>query len=151
LAEWTARSSPVPNGSSSVTPAPTPCAIASTPTWPGTWVPRWSRCCSGPDASVARRPRTDVDGRSGAGAGSYTAGSGSAGGLPTPDEVAAFLVYYDNVRTRPFAPRQQQAAAASASWVIAYNARCELSLLGGGAPTVELAHHDRHRYLALRW
>jgi hypothetical protein len=84
-------------------------------------------------------------------AGSYTAGGSSAGGLPTPDEVAAFLLDYDSVRTRPFAPRQQRVVAGAASWVIAYNARCELSLLGASAPTVELAHRDRNRYLALRW
>jgi len=87
-------------------------------------------------------------------AGCYTA-SGTAGtDLPTPEDVAAFLLDYDSVRPRPFSGLQQTGAAAAASWTIAYNARCELSMLTGPpAPgsTLEMAHRNQDEYLQLRW
>jgi hypothetical protein len=84
-------------------------------------------------------------------AGSYLTDGSSTGGLPTPDEVAAFLVDYDHARRSPFTVRQQRVAAASATWVLAYNARCHLSVAGPAAPALDTIHRDRDRYLDLRW
>jgi hypothetical protein len=87
-------------------------------------------------------------------AGSYTASSTSSAGLPRPDEVAAFLMDYDGFRSHPFSGSQQETAAAAAGWAIAFNARCELSLLTGvPAPgsALDLAAGQHDSYLELRW
>jgi hypothetical protein len=88
-------------------------------------------------------------------AGSYTASSTSDGGLPTPDEVVAFLVDYDTFRPRPFSAAEQHTAAAAACWAIAYNARCELSMLASRQPapgsTLELARRHQSQYMNLVW
>lgn len=90
----------------------------------------------------------------GVSAGSYTASATSGAGLPTPDEVAAFLIDYDSVRPRHFSADEQRTAAAAASWTIAYNARCELAMLPSGTdsgPTLELIRRNQDRYLDLTW
>lgn len=87
-------------------------------------------------------------------AGSYTASSTSGAGLPRPDEVAAFLMDYDGLRSQRFSGPQQQVAAAAASWAIAYNARCELSLLAGTplpGSALDLAAGQHDSYLGIRW
>jgi hypothetical protein len=42
-------------------------------------------------------------------------------------------------------------AAAAVTWIIAYNARCELSLAGQRTPSLDTLHRDRQQYLELRW
>ncbi len=84
-------------------------------------------------------------------AGCYTSSATSDGGLPTPDEVAAFFADYDTCRPRPFGAADRRDAAAAACWVIAYNARCELALPWSERPSVELIRHHRDRYLNLAW
>jgi hypothetical protein len=60
-------------------------------------------------------------------AGAHTEGSRTGAGAPTPDEVAAFLANYDDLRATPFTDAQQRAAAGAATWVLACNARCGVS------------------------
>jgi hypothetical protein len=89
-------------------------------------------------------------------AGAYTEGSRAGADAPTPEEVVAFLVDYEAQRLAPFSQNDQVAAAAAATWVLAYNARCGLSAdtLGvpasGGAPLDTLARYGT-TYLTLRW
>lgn len=86
-------------------------------------------------------------------AATYAAG-GSAADVSSPEEVAAFLTDYDSVTVQPFTPRQQGVAAAAAAWTIAYNARCELSLLTGppaAGSTLDTAQQNQEEYLRLRW
>ncbi|NEA30761.1 phosphotransferase [Streptomyces sp. SID13031] len=87
-------------------------------------------------------------------AAAYTDNGGDVSDLPSPDDVVAFLKDYEAAISRSFSKTQQRVAAAAASWVIAYNARCELSMLVGesqpGSP-LELARVHRDRYLELTW
>jgi hypothetical protein len=89
-------------------------------------------------------------------AGHHTQGSIQGAGAPTPEEVAAFLADYDRCRPTPFTRSQQTAAAAAATWVLAYNARCTVSAEALGYPPAEgsalrmLARY-RHAYLEQRW
>jgi Phosphotransferase enzyme family len=92
----------------------------------------------------------------GVSAGAHTEGSVQGAAAPTPDEVAAFLAAYDDRRARPFTGAEQAAAVAAATWVMAYNARCQLSSQASGSPPGEgsaLPMLSRHRdhYLRLRW
>ncbi len=89
-------------------------------------------------------------------AGAFTEGSTAGDETPTPAEVTAFLRDYEDSRPRPFTAAEQQAAAAAATWVLAYNARCVVSFLPRGespSPGSPLHALDRHReaYLHLRW
>jgi hypothetical protein len=92
----------------------------------------------------------------GVAAGVHTDGSVQGAAAPTPDEVAAFLADYDQQRERPFTGAEQAAAAAAATWVMAYNARCQLHNQTLGHPVGEgsflhmLARH-RKDYLRLLW
>jgi len=61
----------------------------------------------------------------GVAAGAHTDGSTNGPAAPTPHEVAAFLTDYDDERNQPFTGAEQTATAA-ATWVMAYNARCQL-------------------------
>jgi hypothetical protein len=63
-------------------------------------------------------------------AGAHTDGSTNGAPAPTPQEVAAFLAYDDDQPDRPFTAAEQTAAVAAATWVMAYNARCQLHRLG---------------------
>jgi hypothetical protein len=89
-------------------------------------------------------------------AGAYTEGSRAGANAPTPDEVVAFLVDYEAQRSAPFRQHGQVAAAAAATWVLAYNARCGLSAATLGVPTSDgspldmLARYGT-TYLTLRW
>lgn len=62
-------------------------------------------------------------------AGSYTASNPVGSDAPTPTEVAAFLREYADRRPTAFTSSGRTAASAAATWVLAYNARCELSQL----------------------
>jgi hypothetical protein len=89
-------------------------------------------------------------------AGSFTEGSTSGGSAPTPDEMVAFLSDYEVSQGRPFSNAEQATAAAAASWVLAYNARCGVSTEIWGHPTAEgsplnrLAQYGKG-YLHARW
>jgi hypothetical protein len=87
-------------------------------------------------------------------AAAYTDSGSDASDLPSPDDVVDFLIDYEAATSRSFSKSQQRVAAAAASWVIAFNARCELSMLVGqsrpGSP-LELARLHRDRYLELTW
>lgn len=89
-------------------------------------------------------------------AGSHTEGSTTGNTAPTPEEVTNFLVDYDQARARPFSRAEQASAAAAATWVLAYNARCGVSSTTAGHEPAEgspLETLSRHRdaYLRLRW
>ena len=55
-------------------------------------------------------------------------------GAPTPAEVAAFLDDHAAARGRAPGGRDRAEAAAAARWVLAFNARCDLAMLGTGDP-----------------
>ncbi|MDX6264566.1 MAG: hypothetical protein QOH84_6254 [Kribbellaceae bacterium] len=84
----------------------------------------------------------------------YTDSGSDAPDLPSPDDVVAFLTDYEAATSRSFSSAGQRTAMAAASWVIAYNARCDLSMLAGeprpGSP-LDLARRHRDRYLDLTW
>ncbi len=67
-------------------------------------------------------------------AGSHTLGGSGEDTAPTPAQVALFLDDYDSATARRLTMSDRAAAAAAACWVLAYNARCELSFLAAGAP-----------------
>ena len=83
----------------------------------------------------------------------YAASSTSGDGLSTPEEVSAFLRDYDAVRRTPLTGPEQQAAAAAAAWIVAFNARWELGLRGPGpdGPTLARLRERQEDYLALTW
>jgi hypothetical protein len=51
-------------------------------------------------------------------------------GAPSRAEASAYLHDVEAARGLPFTATQRQAASAAGRWVLAFNARCELSLLG---------------------
>jgi len=65
-------------------------------------------------------------------AGSHTLGNAIGPGAPTPEEVGTFLTEYAEHRPDAFTPAGRATAAAAAVWVLAYNARCQLSFLNTG-------------------
>jgi Phosphotransferase enzyme family len=89
-------------------------------------------------------------------AGSFTSGSIAGSSAPTPAEVTGFIRDYEEVRTHPFGESEQEAAAAAVTWVLAYNARCQLSFLPPGEPPpsgswLHALTTRRDAYLDLRW
>jgi len=54
-------------------------------------------------------------------------------GAPSPSEATAYVHDVEAARGRPFTPVQRRAASAAGRWVLAFNARCELSNLGNRA------------------
>lgn len=89
-------------------------------------------------------------------AGSYTAGNATGPSAPTPAEVGDFLRDYASRRPAPFTAPGRAAAAAAATWVLAYNARCELTHIPrGGNPvdgsSLSVLAQAGHHYLTLRW
>ena len=93
----------------------------------------------------------------GVAAGAYTEGSITGAQAPTPQEVAAFLSEYDATRPLPFSVSEQVAATAAATWVLAYNARCDLCAAttfgkpaAEGSPLQTLSRYGTS-YLSLRW
>jgi hypothetical protein len=99
--------------------------------------------------SLAAAPEAVLVGLS---AGSFTSGGVQGADAPTPEETSAFVCDYEDARRETFTPPARLAAAAAATWVLAYNARCELSFFGP-APRVghALEALDNHRdtYLAM--
>jgi hypothetical protein len=89
-------------------------------------------------------------------ASSFTEGSTAGANTPTTAEATAFLRDFEQVRSHPFSQSEQRTAAAAVTWVLAYNARCEVSFLppGGlpasGSSLYALTTH-RDAYLDLRW
>jgi hypothetical protein len=89
-------------------------------------------------------------------ASSFTQGSTTGATTPTIAELTAFLRDYEQVRSHPFGESEQRTAVAAVTWVLAYNARCEVSLLPhGGLPPGGSSLHalttHRDAYLDLRW
>lgn len=54
-------------------------------------------------------------------------------GAPSPSEATAFLRDVEDARGGAFTATQRRAASAAGRWVLAFNARCELSNLGNRA------------------
>jgi hypothetical protein len=89
-------------------------------------------------------------------AGSFTQGSTAGANVPTPVEATAFLRDYEEVRSQRFSESEQRTAAAAVTWVLAYNARCTVSLLppGGllpGGSSLHALNTHGGAYLDLRW
>ena len=103
----------------------------------------WDSLAAAPEAVLA-----------GLAAGSFTEG-GTGADTPTTEEVTGFLRDYEQVRS-PFSEAEQRIAAAAVTWVLAYNARCQLSFLPpGGRPargsSLEALTTHPDAYLNLRW
>ena len=84
----------------------------------------------------------------------YAASSTSGGGLSTPEEVAEFLSDYAAARGAPLRAGEQPAAAASAAWILAFNARWQLVGLDtghDGIGTLALLRERQEDYLGLTW
>jgi hypothetical protein len=88
-------------------------------------------------------------------AASYAAGStGGARGLSTPEEVAMFMRDYDTARAQPLGDRERRTAAGAAAWILAFNARWQVALIGHGLcdeATVSLVQNRAEDYLTLAW
>ena len=83
-----------------------------------------------------------------------TAGGYLAEGAPTPEEVAAFLVDFEEAREEIFIPDQQRSAVAGACWVLAFNARCDLFNSGGRveiASALDRLGARREEYRRISW
>ena len=87
-------------------------------------------------------------------AATYADSGESGAGLSSPEDIAAFMHDYEIIAGRCFDSSEQSIAAAAASWVLAYNARCQLSLLPGVPPVgsiLDMLRTRRQEYLELRW
>jgi hypothetical protein len=83
----------------------------------------------------------------------YAASPTGGGGLSTPQEVAAFLHDYEEVRGQ-LSERERRAAAAAAAWILALNARWQAALIVHGVcdhATIALVHDHQEDYLSLSW
>lgn len=89
-------------------------------------------------------------------AGAHTEGSSAGAVASTPEEVTAFLADYDDFRGRLFSREDQTIAAAAATWVLAYNARCGVTSEAwgfepaAGSPLRMLSNH-RDSYMRVNW
>ena len=84
----------------------------------------------------------------------YAASASGGGGLSNPKEVAAFLQDYEEAREKPLSDRGRRAAAAAASWILAFNARWQVALVVHGmsdAATIALVQAHQEDYLSLAW
>jgi hypothetical protein len=84
----------------------------------------------------------------------YASSSTGGGGLSTPEGVAAFMIDYNDARGRPLADREQRTAAGAAAWILAFNARWQVALIGHGhydVATVALVRDRQQDYLSLTW
>jgi Ser/Thr protein kinase RdoA (MazF antagonist) len=75
---------------------------------------------------------------------------------PRPEEVTAFLASYDHAHPGSFDLREQRQALAAATWAIAYNARCALSMMNDGDPPppwslLPVLNSYRAAYLTAYW
>jgi hypothetical protein len=84
----------------------------------------------------------------------YASSATGGGGLSSPEEVAAFLQDYEEVRGQPLSDGGRRAAAAAAAWILAFNARWQVALIvhGMGDPaTITLVRDHQEDYLSLSW
>jgi hypothetical protein len=84
----------------------------------------------------------------------YAASPTGGGGLSTPEEVAAFLQDYEEVRAEPLSERERRAAAAAAVWILAFNARWQAALIDQGFcdySTIALVQDHQEDYPSLSW
>jgi Ser/Thr protein kinase RdoA (MazF antagonist) len=84
----------------------------------------------------------------------YASSPTGGGGLSTPEEVAAFLRDYEEVRGQPLSERERRAAAAAAAWILAFNARWQAALIVHGVcdyATIALVQNHAEDYLSLSW
>lgn len=84
----------------------------------------------------------------------YASSATAGGGLSTPQEVAAFLHDYEEVRGQPFSKRERRTAAAAAAWILAFNARWQAALIVHGVcdyATIALVQEHHEDYLSLSW
>lgn len=87
-------------------------------------------------------------------AAAYAGGGATGADMSSPADAAAFLADYDALRPRRFDRTERQIAAAAVAWVLAFNARCELSLFGGASPggsALDLTRRHGTEYLQLTW
>ena len=87
-------------------------------------------------------------------AGGFTASGTSGYSCPSVAEVVGFAEDYESAAGRRFGEVGKRAVAAATTWVLAFNARCELALLTGDphprGNLTALAEHGLD-YLELRW
>jgi hypothetical protein len=84
----------------------------------------------------------------------YAASSTGSEGLSTPEEVADFLRDYEVASGAPLSERERRAAAGSAAWILAFNARWQVALIPHGLydeSIVSLVRSRGEDYLALDW
>jgi hypothetical protein len=84
-------------------------------------------------------------------AGAFIEGSITGAQAPTPQEVGSFLSEYDATRPRPFTRSEQATATAATTWVLAYNARCDVSALPFGKPAAAGSPPGAGRAAKLTW
>lgn len=83
----------------------------------------------------------------------YASSATSGAGLSTPEEVVGFLQDYEEARGARLSRTEQRAAAGAAAWIVAFNARWEVALLGGqgeGATTALLRERGED-HLGATW
>jgi aminoglycoside phosphotransferase (APT) family kinase protein len=84
----------------------------------------------------------------------YAASASGGGGLSSPEEVAAFLRDYEEVRGQRFSNGGRRAAAAAAAWILAFNARWQVALVVHGMcdpSVIDLVRDHQEEYLSLSW
>ena len=84
----------------------------------------------------------------------YASSATSGGGHSTPEQVVESLVDYEDARGTPLHPDEQRAAAAAATWILAFNARWAVGMGDEGvdaSSSLAPARTRRHDYLSLRW
>lgn len=84
----------------------------------------------------------------------YAASATGGGGLSNPEEVAAFLRDYEEVRGQPLSEGGRRAAAAAAAWILAFNARWQVALVAhdmSDTATITLVQVHQDDYLTLSW
>jgi hypothetical protein len=84
----------------------------------------------------------------------YAASATAGGGLSTPEEVAMFMRDYETVRAQPLSDRERRTAAGAAAWILAFNARWQVGLIGHGLceeATVSLVRNRAEDYLTNVW
>lgn len=85
----------------------------------------------------------------------YAASASGGGGLSTPEEVAAFLQDYEEVRGQQLSDGgRRAAAAAAAAWILAFNARWQVALIVhdmSDPSVIDLVRDHQEDYLSLSW
>ena len=67
-------------------------------------------------------------------AGAFTEGSSAGADAPTPAETKSFVADYEHARGTAFGPGEIRQVLGAVTWVLTYNARCDLSLQSLGVP-----------------